>query len=256
MNKQEIPPGHLLLAALLPAAVLAVVAAVALWLGWGWARNATDAFAQGARSRKESAETSRRITELRANKPRVDAAWLELSAGTLRLSATAGSANNLASAGASRPVALGDAPLTPGAAASTGLGAPGRSRDLPDSLQALSEANLVILPQPGGDRRFRRWVVGTDRVEFGRLLPLLASVESRFPLALVEEVLFGLPANAAPFGSEPRALESRLMVRLPVYDAAARQAEARERQRKRAPAARPAGSPRPGAPASAPRPSA
>ena len=69
-------------------------------------------------------------------------------------------------------------------------------------------------------------------------------MESRFPLALIEGAVFALPASQEAFVSKPSALEVRLVMRLPIYDATARQAQARAKLK---PAAKPA-APAPAAP--------
>ena len=213
---------------MLPVGVLAVSLGVIVWLAFGWHQDANAARALAAKDRADAAETQKRVNFLRDSKEKVDLSWLELSAGTVRVSGPGGGVT--APSGPS--VNLADVPLNRGAAASSGLSSGSRPRDLPESLNALAEADFVILPQQAaGDRNFRRYAVGSDRIELGRLLPLTASVESRFPLALLEEAIITLPASQPVFGIEAHALESRFVVRLPLYDSAARMRDQKNRQK-------------------------
>lgn len=214
---------------MLPAGLLVVILGVIIWLTFGWHQDANAARVQAVHDRFDAAETEKRVNFLRGSKEKVDQTWLELSAGTVRV--TAGPGGGVA-APTGPSVNLSEVPLNKGAAASSGLSSGSRPRDLPESLNALAEADFVILPQPAvSDRNFRRYAVGSDRIEFGRLLPLIASVETRFPLALLEEAVFSLPASQPVFGTEPHAMETRFVVRLPLYDPAARVRDQKNRQK-------------------------
>jgi len=238
MKNDLAPSGQILTAAMLPVGLLVVVALVIFWLAFGWHQDANAARVQAAHDHADAVETEKRVSFLRGSKERVDQMWLELSAGTVRV--TSGPSGGI-NAPSGPSVNLGDVPLNKGAAASSGLSSGSRPRDLPESLNALAEADFVIIPQPAAsDRNFRRYAVGSDRIEFGRLLPLVASVETRFPLALLEEAIFSLPASQPVFSTEPHAMETRLVVRLPLYDPAARVRDQKNRQKPGA--ARPAAS--------------
>ena len=227
--------GQVITAAFLPAGVGVGLCLLLFGLAYSWWSDRESHQRVSALARAEAAETGRKVTDLRNNKPRIDAAWVELSAGTLRLTGVPGTPAAAGQGAFGRGVGVNDIPLSRGAAASGGFNAASRSRDLPETLGAFAEADMVILPQPAtSDRQFRRWGVGSDRIEFGRLVPLLASVESRFPLALVEEAVLSLPAGAAVFGTDPRPLDLRMVFRLPTYDPAARAAELNARKTRRA----------------------
>lgn len=229
MKNDLAPSGQILTAATLPVGLLLIVVFVIGWLSFGWHQDANAARVLAAHDRADAAETEKRVSFLRSSKERVDQTWLELSAGTVRVASGPGGG---ISAPSGPSVNLSDVPLNKGAAASSGLSSGSRPRDLPESLNALAEADFVIIPQPAvSDHNFRRYAVGSDRIEFGRLLPLIASVETRFPLALLEEAVFSLPASQPVFGTEPHAMDTRIVVRLPLYDPAARARDQKNRQK-------------------------
>jgi hypothetical protein len=90
-----------------------------------------------------------------------------------------------------------------------------RQNNLPPIIQAFGDAGCQVVSSPNteGDLSLS-FAIGSNALEFHRLVPLLTEQENSNAFLVIDKLLLNRPNETSPFSLQPVALQSRLMVHL------------------------------------------
>jgi hypothetical protein len=99
------------------------------------------------------------------------------------------------------------------------LPAPGKNQAQPSNLSPIvktfTSSGCEVVPSANTDGDLSvRFAIGSDKLEFHRLLPLLTEEENSNAFLVVDSLTLTRPEETPPFSLKPAALESRLTVHL------------------------------------------
>jgi hypothetical protein len=177
------PQSALVLAAL----ILALLGAEIYWL-YGWHGANEDLLLANIRRSGENMLDARKITELKAASVRITGLYLRLQDPLLSTPST-----------------------PPQLPASVGNGL--RKTD-PIVVQDLIKGGLAAVPSGVMRADSIGYELGSTRLEFQRLVPLIAQAENSNPFLFVDHLELIRPKTAEPFSMRPTPLEARFTVRI------------------------------------------